>query len=144
MGTTLSLTQEEIGQMPGVTRETVTRSLGEFQERGLVVLKGKTILISNRGDFGKARERKGGSMAPNELNAHAAELSCRAHEIGHALREFGTAFASSYWKFEVKDEEIVGRMRVPELKDVKPVVLPLAYLDKANLVRLIRDIEATG
>jgi hypothetical protein len=80
-------------------------------------------------------------MEPEGIRARAAELSCQAYDIGNALREFGAAFTSSYWKFEVKNDEIVGRMVLPELQGVKPVVLPLAYLNQDALVRLIREIE---
>jgi hypothetical protein len=83
-------------------------------------------------------------MEPERITARISELSCQEYDIGNALRQFGVAFASSYWKFEVKDDEIIGRMALPELQGVKPVVLPLAYLNRDTLVRLIQDIEATG
>jgi CRP/FNR family cyclic AMP-dependent transcriptional regulator len=44
----LPLTHEEIAEFIGTTRETVTRTLGEFKSRQLVVLQGSTLLISNR------------------------------------------------------------------------------------------------
>ena len=44
----LTLTHEEIGQMIGISRETVTRTLGEFKSSRLVVLKGSTLLIPNK------------------------------------------------------------------------------------------------
>jgi CRP/FNR family transcriptional regulator, cyclic AMP receptor protein len=44
----LTLTHEEIGQMIGISRETVTRTLGEFKTSRLVVLKGSTLLIPNK------------------------------------------------------------------------------------------------
>lgn len=44
----LALTHEEIGQMIGASRETVTRTLGEFKHQQLVALKGATLLIQNR------------------------------------------------------------------------------------------------
>ena len=45
---TLPLTQSEIGEMLGVSRETVTRSLSQFKNRHLVVVKGSTLTIPNR------------------------------------------------------------------------------------------------
>ena len=45
---TLPLTHEEIAEFIGTTRETVTRTLGEFKSRQLVALKGSTLMISNR------------------------------------------------------------------------------------------------
>jgi hypothetical protein len=83
-------------------------------------------------------------MELDETRAQAAELMCQVYDIGNAFRQFGAAFASSYWKFEVKNEQIIGRIAIPELQGVKPVVLPLAYLDKDTLIRLIREIEQAG
>ncbi|MBX3297905.1 MAG: Crp/Fnr family transcriptional regulator [Acidobacteria bacterium] len=40
-----SFTHEEIAEMIGTTRETVTRSLRELRERGLVTLKGSDLII---------------------------------------------------------------------------------------------------
>jgi CRP/FNR family transcriptional regulator len=39
------LTHEEIGQMIGTTRETVTRLLGDFRRRKLIDVKGSTFLV---------------------------------------------------------------------------------------------------
>jgi CRP/FNR family cyclic AMP-dependent transcriptional regulator len=45
---TLALTHEEIGELIGTTRETVTRTLGEFKSQHLVEVHGSTLLIGNR------------------------------------------------------------------------------------------------
>jgi len=45
---TLPLTHEEIAEFIGTSRETVTRTLGEFKTRRLAALKGSTLMISNR------------------------------------------------------------------------------------------------
>ena len=42
------LTHEEIAEFVGTTRETVTRTLGEFKTKNLVTLQGSTLMISNR------------------------------------------------------------------------------------------------
>jgi len=42
---TWKLTRVEIGQMIGVSRETVIRMLGEFKDRGLATVEGSTVLI---------------------------------------------------------------------------------------------------
>lgn len=42
------LTHEQIAECVGSTRETVTRTLGEFKDRHLVMLKGTTAMIPNR------------------------------------------------------------------------------------------------
>ncbi len=44
----MPLTHEEIAACIGSTRETVTRTLSEFKNKHLVVLKGSTLFISNR------------------------------------------------------------------------------------------------
>jgi CRP/FNR family transcriptional regulator len=44
----LPLTHEEISEFIGTTRETVTRTLGEFKNRHLVSLQGSTLSIFNR------------------------------------------------------------------------------------------------
>jgi len=41
----LPLTQEEIGQMIGVSRETVSRLLAEFEEQGILELEGSRVRI---------------------------------------------------------------------------------------------------
>ena len=44
----ITLTQEEIGEMIGVTRETVTRLLAVFKKKNLLTVKGVTFNICNR------------------------------------------------------------------------------------------------
>lgn len=44
----LTLTHEEIGQMIGLSRETVTRTMGDFRRRQLVASKGATVVIQNK------------------------------------------------------------------------------------------------
>lgn len=44
----LSLTHEEIAELIGTSRETVTRTLSEFKNQQLVALQGSTLMISNR------------------------------------------------------------------------------------------------
>ncbi len=44
----LTLTHEEIGQIIGTSRETVTRTLGEFKNKRLAELKGSTLVILNK------------------------------------------------------------------------------------------------
>jgi len=43
----LPLTHEEMGECIGVTRETVTRTLGDFKHQRLVTIQGSTLMISN-------------------------------------------------------------------------------------------------
>jgi len=44
----VSLTHEEIAQLIGTSRETVTRILGEFRDKQLAQLRGSTLLIQNK------------------------------------------------------------------------------------------------
>jgi CRP/FNR family transcriptional regulator, cyclic AMP receptor protein len=45
---TLTLTHEEIGQLIGASRETVTRLFSEFKSERLIQVKGSTLLLYNR------------------------------------------------------------------------------------------------
>ena len=45
----LTLTHEEIGQMIGLSRETVTRTMGDFKRRQWVGTRGATLVIHNKG-----------------------------------------------------------------------------------------------
>src|SRR6201998_3137893 len=49
----VSLTHEEIAQLIGTSRETVTRVLGEFRDKQFAQLRGSTLLITNRGALEK-------------------------------------------------------------------------------------------
>jgi CRP/FNR family transcriptional regulator, cyclic AMP receptor protein len=44
----MGLTHEQIAECVGSTRETVTRTLGEFKSKHLVTIKGATVMIPNR------------------------------------------------------------------------------------------------
>lgn len=44
----VALTHEEIAQIIGTSRETVTRTLAEFRKKQIAVLKGSTLLIRNK------------------------------------------------------------------------------------------------
>jgi CRP/FNR family transcriptional regulator len=44
----LTLTHEEIGSMIGMSRETVSRLLASFKKKGLIEVKGSTVLLSKR------------------------------------------------------------------------------------------------
>jgi CRP/FNR family transcriptional regulator len=44
----LAMTHEEIAQMIGTSRETVTRILTEFRKRRLALIKGSNLVIQNR------------------------------------------------------------------------------------------------
>lgn len=45
---TLTLTHEEIGQLVGISRETITRVLGDFRSRRWISFKDTTLLIRNK------------------------------------------------------------------------------------------------
>jgi CRP/FNR family cyclic AMP-dependent transcriptional regulator len=44
----LSLTHDEISQIIGTSRETVTRVLADFRKKRFVLLKGSTLTIQNK------------------------------------------------------------------------------------------------
>ena len=44
----VALTHEEIAQIIGTSRETVTRTLAEFRKKQIAVLKGSTLMIRNK------------------------------------------------------------------------------------------------
>lgn len=43
----MALSHEEIGQIIGMSRETVTRTLASFRKRGIAELHASTLLIQN-------------------------------------------------------------------------------------------------
>ena len=45
------LTHEEIAQMVGTTRETVTRLLSEFKRRKIIEVKGSTVMVLRKSDL---------------------------------------------------------------------------------------------
>ena len=46
-GIKVALTHEEIGQIIGMSRETVTRTLADFRKQRFAALRGSTLLIQN-------------------------------------------------------------------------------------------------
>jgi CRP/FNR family transcriptional regulator len=44
----LALTHEEIAQLIGASRETVTRTLGEFKRQRTIELNGSTLVLRNK------------------------------------------------------------------------------------------------
>jgi len=54
LGSRLSipLTHEEIGELIGSSRETVTRALSDFRHRNLVIIKGSSLMIPSRAALG--------------------------------------------------------------------------------------------
>jgi CRP/FNR family transcriptional regulator len=44
----LAMTHEEISQLVGTSRETITRLLSEFRRNAMAELKGMTLIIHNR------------------------------------------------------------------------------------------------
>ncbi len=46
--TKLTLTHEEIAQMIGTSRETVTRVLADFRKKNLLIVKGSTLTLKDR------------------------------------------------------------------------------------------------
>ena len=75
----LPLTQEEIGQMIGVSRETVSRLLAEFGEQGILELEGSHVRIlkgHNLEDMTTARSRKADKES-NTAGSSGSDVSDR-------------------------------------------------------------------
>jgi CRP/FNR family cyclic AMP-dependent transcriptional regulator len=53
---TMALTHEELGNLAGLSRETVTRLLGKFQREGLLTIKGSSITIADAHRFNALSE----------------------------------------------------------------------------------------
>jgi len=53
---TLTLTHEEIAQMIGASRETVTRLFADFKKRKLIEVKGSTLILRDRSGLERVRE----------------------------------------------------------------------------------------
>jgi CRP/FNR family transcriptional regulator len=51
--TKLSLTHEDIAQLVGTSRETITRTLAEFRKMEIVELNGSTLIIRNKAALGR-------------------------------------------------------------------------------------------
>jgi CRP/FNR family transcriptional regulator len=49
----LTLTHEEIAQMIGASRETVTRLFADFKKKQLLEVKGSTVVIRNKSGLEK-------------------------------------------------------------------------------------------
>ena len=52
--TKLALTHEDIAQLIGTSRESITRTLSEFRKMDIVELKGSTLIIRNKAALGKS------------------------------------------------------------------------------------------
>ena len=48
LSTRLALTHEDIAQLTGTSRETITRILSDFRKKDIVELKGSTLIIHNK------------------------------------------------------------------------------------------------
>jgi CRP/FNR family transcriptional regulator len=69
---TLSLTHEEIAECIGTTRESVTRTMGEFRSRGLIESHGSTFVIADRAALQEFHVRP---ASPQEEDPRLARLT---------------------------------------------------------------------
>jgi CRP/FNR family cyclic AMP-dependent transcriptional regulator len=86
---TLPLNHQEIGECVGATRESVTRALGEFRNRGLIDGCGATFHIPNRTALEAVR---GGLANPKEMGPRLIRLPSRVRN-SHAQHVPGP-----FWK----------------------------------------------
>ena len=80
---TLTLTHEEIGQLIGTSRETITRALGDFKNHRWIAIKGTSLLVKN---FDALQKLAGDDMhsswtaeAPEDSDADEAYAIARGH-----------------------------------------------------------------
>lgn len=85
----LPLTHEEIAECIGATRESVTRALSEFRNRGLIEGYPATLLIRNRAALEAVRS---GPANPKETGLHSVRLTSRVWH-SHAQHVSGP-----FWK----------------------------------------------
>ena len=93
---TLSLTHEDIAEYIGATRESVTRALSKFRNRGLIAKKGSTFLIPSRAalaEFSLHRTTPRATMSrlvcltPAILQRHSRELRHSAWRVARKQKE---------------------------------------------------------
>ena len=89
---TLPLTHEEIAEHNGITRESVTRALSEFRDRGLIESHGSTFAIADREALQEFRVRP---ASPQEVDPHLLRLT-------PIRRHHSTGSRHSLWKRVVK------------------------------------------
>lgn len=78
---TLTLTHEEIGQLIGTSRETITRTFGDFRARRWILTEGSTLVVRNR----KALEALAGSevASPNVFASGGTNLREQTESYRH-------------------------------------------------------------
>jgi CRP/FNR family cyclic AMP-dependent transcriptional regulator len=81
-GFKLTLTHEEIAQMIGTTRETVTRALARFKKQKLIEVRGATLVLSNKLALLEiaGRAGMGEHEAPSGKQAGEQNSSFRVHK----------------------------------------------------------------
>jgi CRP/FNR family transcriptional regulator, cyclic AMP receptor protein len=83
----LPLTQEEIGQMIGVSRETVSRLIAEFEDQGILELEGSRVRLlkgHHLEDLSTAKNRKAGRDHSAGNLAHAPHGRHDSPSDGHS------------------------------------------------------------
>ncbi|CPZ76379.1 cAMP-binding protein [Mycobacteroides abscessus] len=78
---THDLTQEEIAQLVGASRETVNKALADFAHRGWIRLEGKSVLISDSGVWHAARADFP-CMSARRAEHHDSYAHKRQHRTG--------------------------------------------------------------
>ncbi len=80
-------THEEIGEFIGASRETVTRILGAFKSRNLVVIKGTTLTIPDRAALEQAASTARARRAVLATKARKRRITARSGGSKHLARE---------------------------------------------------------
>ena len=83
---TLTLTHEEIGQMIGASRETVTRLFADFKKKQLLQMKGATLIVRNKAGLQSLAGNWVFSVAAEIYDAIYSRTAYRASPNGCSLR----------------------------------------------------------
>src|SRR3954447_7035126 len=84
---THDLTQEELAQLVGASRETVNKALADFNHRGWLRLEGKSVVILDPERLSRRARRRTRSGAPEPRDGHVGRHVADRRQRGRARRD---------------------------------------------------------
>lgn len=108
-------THEEIGEFIGASRETVTRILGAFKSRNLVVFQGATLTIPDRAALEQAASTARARRAVLATKTREQKITARSGDSKHRLRENRRALPAYGLSSLANSVKETLRAEVPEL-----------------------------
>jgi CRP/FNR family cyclic AMP-dependent transcriptional regulator len=90
----MTLTHEEIAQMIGTTRETVTRAMARFKKQKLIEVRGATLVLRNQRALQEISGRGALYTAPDQVVASRTEPTGRQNSSIRVLRDKQAACAT--------------------------------------------------